>query len=302
MASDMFPFDSIDLLGLPIPFADSFSFVNSESGEWPEIESSRMMEPQVAAPLPANSSSRQISDDVDVEVFCIKQSKRWRKASFHHIVGARTKLESSSFEDSDDPAVASTDSLMLLHCCAQSTHAPRIRVSASLARHTRNSTDAFTPCAYPFSQSKEDADVGSYGNCKFAKLSYQQARASPSLFELGPQMPVHHFEHFSYNAACKSVSFSTLSRMEGEHDFVHPLPVVLSASNGILGRTRLNAEQAINIFHQRATKTKHTAALLAAEYGISSKAIRDIWTRKSWVEDTRPFWTHLDEESSLSNP
>jgi len=301
MASDMFPFHPIHLLGLPIPLADPFSFVNGEFGESPEIESSRIMEPQFAAPLPANSQSRRMSDDGDVDVVCIKQSKRRRKAGFDHIVSACTKLESSSFEDSDDPAVASTHNL--LHCCAQSSHAPRVCSSASLAWHTQNGTDAFTPDAYPYPESEEDADVGSYGNSKFAKLSYQRAQASPSLFDLGPQMPLHHVEHFSYNVACKS--FSTSSRMEGEHDlenFVHPLPVVLSASNGIFGRARLNAEQAINIFHQRATKTKHTAALLAAEHGISSKAIRDIWTRKSWVEDTRPFWTHLDEESSLSNP
>ena len=59
-------------------------------------------------------------------------------------------------------------------------------------------------------------------------------------------------------------------------------------------RTRLNADQAICIFNQRGTKTSRTAAQLSAEYGVSPKAIRDIWTRKSWAHDTRPHWTSLD--------
>ena len=59
-------------------------------------------------------------------------------------------------------------------------------------------------------------------------------------------------------------------------------------------RARLSPEKAIRIFMLRRTKTKDTAALLAAKYGITPKAIRDIWTRKSWVKDTRPYWTHLD--------
>jgi len=59
-------------------------------------------------------------------------------------------------------------------------------------------------------------------------------------------------------------------------------------------RTRLSADQAICIFHQRGTKTSRTAALLSAEYGITPKAIRDIWTRKSWAHETRPHWTYID--------
>ena len=60
-------------------------------------------------------------------------------------------------------------------------------------------------------------------------------------------------------------------------------------------RVRLGPDQAIYIFKQREAKTARTAALLSAEYGVSSKAIRDIWTRKSWAEDTRPYWTLLDK-------
>ena len=58
-------------------------------------------------------------------------------------------------------------------------------------------------------------------------------------------------------------------------------------------RARLSPHQAIRIFMLRRTKTKYTAAMLAAKYGITPKAIRDIWTRKSWVRDTRPYWTTM---------
>jgi len=60
-------------------------------------------------------------------------------------------------------------------------------------------------------------------------------------------------------------------------------------------RTRLTADQAICIFCQRSSKTVRTAALLAAEYGISPKAVRDIWTLKSWAAQTKPYWGLIDE-------
>ena len=57
-------------------------------------------------------------------------------------------------------------------------------------------------------------------------------------------------------------------------------------------RMKLNPEQAIDIFKTRRTKKVRTAAagLLATKYGIAPKAVRDIWTRKSWVKDTWPPW------------
>ena len=55
-------------------------------------------------------------------------------------------------------------------------------------------------------------------------------------------------------------------------------------------RIRLTPDQAIHIYCQIETKTTGTATLLATEYGVTSKAIRDIWTRRSWAQDTRPYW------------
>ena len=49
-------------------------------------------------------------------------------------------------------------------------------------------------------------------------------------------------------------------------------------------RVRLTPDQAMNIYNAKKTKTSRTAALLAIEYGISAKAIRDIWIRRSWTQ------------------
>jgi len=66
--------------------------------------------------------------------------------------------------------------------------------------------------------------------------------------------------------------------------------VMYSQSERVSGRARLTSEQAIAIFKMRRTKKARTARLLANKYGISPKAIRDIWTRKSWAQDTQPHW------------
>ena len=67
------------------------------------------------------------------------------------------------------------------------------------------------------------------------------------------------------------------------------------------GRVRLTPALAINIFNQGKTRTKHSAALLSAEFGVSPKAIRDIWTKRSWASETRPHWT-LEDELSFDSP
>ena len=59
----------------------------------------------------------------------------------------------------------------------------------------------------------------------------------------------------------------------------------------VLERVRLSPDQVIYIFQQRSGKTSRTAALLSAKFGVTPKAIRDIWTGRSWAHDTRPFWT-----------
>ena len=61
-----------------------------------------------------------------------------------------------------------------------------------------------------------------------------------------------------------------------------------------MDRVKLRPEQAIYIFQQRSIKTSRTAALLSAKFGITSKAIRDIWKQRSWADETRGLEDHLD--------
>jgi len=36
---------------------------------------------------------------------------------------------------------------------------------------------------------------------------------------------------------------------------------------------------------------------LSKEFGITTKAVRDIWNLRTWARETRPHWTPLDEET-----
>ena len=267
VGGDKSSFDPIELQCSSIPFNDPFRFVAGEFGEWPEPEPSRTTEHQTIA----NS----LCDDWDLELSRTAQSQRWRKAGVNRI---GTKLESSY----DSFAAASTDNLMLLHNCTRpSTHAPQVPASAPLAT-SQDSGDAFTVTTgvRPFSESKEKYDLCSYGSLKLAKLSNPMAPASPSLFDMASQMPCRHVELFSYYTACKSASSSRMEdKVTGERlnpannesqgrdreIFVHSLPVVLP------GRARLNPEQAINIFKQRATKTRPDTGDGAAHGGSDER-------------------------------
>ena len=55
----------------------------------------------------------------------------------------------------------------------------------------------------------------------------------------------------------------------------------------------LDIEAAIDIFRAKNTHTPRdgTSAALAAKYGITPKAVRDIWNLRTWAATTRPFWT-----------
>jgi hypothetical protein len=68
-------------------------------------------------------------------------------------------------------------------------------------------------------------------------------------------------------------------------------------------RAILNEAQAIEIYKQRNKKScslsfNGTAVMIARKYNISPKTVRDIWNRRSWVEQTRHLWTD-DEAPSM---
>jgi hypothetical protein len=71
----------------------------------------------------------------------------------------------------------------------------------------------------------------------------------------------------------------------------------------VRGMCSITAEAARFIFQAKHSKGRHKqdklATRLAAEYGISPKAVRDIWCLRTWTQETRPFWTHAERQRFL---
>ncbi|EKX36357.1 hypothetical protein GUITHDRAFT_117466 [Guillardia theta CCMP2712] len=64
--------------------------------------------------------------------------------------------------------------------------------------------------------------------------------------------------------------------------------------------TMLSAKLAAEIYAERCLKAGHAtveSAFVASKYGTSPKTVRDIWSRRTWADATRPLWT--EEERSL---
>jgi hypothetical protein len=56
-------------------------------------------------------------------------------------------------------------------------------------------------------------------------------------------------------------------------------------------QTRLTKDQAIAVYLAGlGPKSRTRASKIAAEFGVTSKTIRDVWTRKTWVTETMPLW------------
>ena len=60
-------------------------------------------------------------------------------------------------------------------------------------------------------------------------------------------------------------------------------------------RARLSEAQVVTIFQAKAADSQSTASKVAADYGVSEKAIRDIWNGRTWSRET---W-HLDTSRPL---
>ena len=55
-------------------------------------------------------------------------------------------------------------------------------------------------------------------------------------------------------------------------------------------RAKLSVEQVIEIFQNKGTTATSSAAVVARQYGVSEKTVRDIWKGRTWCGET---W-HLD--------
>lgn len=59
----------------------------------------------------------------------------------------------------------------------------------------------------------------------------------------------------------------------------------------------ISLPDAISIFvakQQTLNRDRRLAARLATEYGITARAVRDIWNLRTWSWATRPYWTAFD--------
>jgi hypothetical protein len=64
--------------------------------------------------------------------------------------------------------------------------------------------------------------------------------------------------------------------------------------------TKLNKEAALEIFQAKCCnggKRSRLSAILGRRYGITAKAVRDIWNGRTWANVTKPLWTAEDLEA-----
>jgi len=130
-------------------------------------------------------------------------------------------------------------------------------------------TSGFSSC-HPSPAASQSPLASSLGRASSTPASSQEAQRAPSAFI----------------QLLDCMSLQRTPSLPPAGPAMYPEP----ETEAVPDRARLTPEQAIDIFKIRRTKTARTAGLLATKYGISPKAIRDIWTRKSWAQDTRPHW------------
>ena len=67
-------------------------------------------------------------------------------------------------------------------------------------------------------------------------------------------------------------------------------------SSAFMSVSTIDAQDAIAIFRAKAERMPRdrTSSLLSEQYGITMKAVRDIWNLRTWAWTTMPFWTKSD--------
>jgi len=69
-----------------------------------------------------------------------------------------------------------------------------------------------------------------------------------------------------------------------------------------MGVCTISQEEAVIIFlagsrHSSCGGRGKLSDRLSKEFGITTKAVRDIWNLRTWARATRPHWTPLDDET-----
>ena len=65
----------------------------------------------------------------------------------------------------------------------------------------------------------------------------------------------------------------------------------LPAGHAQLGMT---AAKAVAIYKAKANKTHRTSGMLSELCSVSPKAVRDVWTLRTWTRSTMPYWSAQD--------
>ena len=58
---------------------------------------------------------------------------------------------------------------------------------------------------------------------------------------------------------------------------------------------------AVRIYSAKLRKTRHDASRLAAKFGVTAKAIRDIWRRRTWKRTTAHLWVRQETQNDRKN-
>jgi hypothetical protein len=56
----------------------------------------------------------------------------------------------------------------------------------------------------------------------------------------------------------------------------------------------ITESDAIDIFQAKIQRSGVDSARLALRYGITAKAVRDIWVMRTWITTTMSYWTKED--------
>lgn len=61
----------------------------------------------------------------------------------------------------------------------------------------------------------------------------------------------------------------------------------------------LTADTAVAIYLRKHERSPALTAEFAQAHGITGKAVRDVWARKTWMQETMPYWQIIDEQPLL---
>jgi hypothetical protein len=78
-----------------------------------------------------------------------------------------------------------------------------------------------------------------------------------------------------------------------------PSPGRISQGRGMCTISSNDAVLIFNSAKHDCTKRDRLANRFAKEFGITSKAVRDIWNLRTWAGTTKPFWSPSDEAHFL---